>query len=96
MIAVLNLIMRILDIYYYIIIAVAIISWLIAFNVINLHNDLVRSIWTTLNKLTEPVLSRVRRYIPSFSGVDISPIIVILAIWFIKDLILTSIFPALR
>ena len=71
----------------YLIIAVAIGSWLIAFDVVNLHNDLVRSIWRMLNALTEPVLRPIRRFVPNLGGVDISPIIALLAILFLRDLI---------
>ena len=51
-----------LDLYKYVIIAAAVMSWLIAFNVVNVRNDVVRSIWNTLTALTEPLLRRIRRY----------------------------------
>jgi YggT family protein len=59
-------------------------SWLIAFNVVNFRNDLVRTIWDTLNRLTEPVLRPIRERLPNMGGVDISPIDVILLIWLIS------------
>jgi YggT family protein len=59
-------------------------SWLIAFNVVNFRNDLVRTIWDTLNRLTEPVLRPIRERLPNMGGVDISPIVVILLIWLIS------------
>ncbi len=85
--AILDLVVIILDLYRYILLGSIILSWLIAFNVINLSNNLVRSIWTTLNALTEPLLGRIRSYLPSMGSIDISPIIAFLAIFFIEDVI---------
>ncbi len=76
-----------LDFYWWVVIAAVVASWLIAFNVINLHNNIVRSIVRFLDALTEPVFRQVRRIIPVFSGIDISPLIVLLAIWFVKYVI---------
>ena len=81
------LILLLLDIYWWIVIAAVVASWLIAFNVINLHNNLVRSIVRFLDALTEPVFRQVRRIIPVFSGIDISPLIVLIAIWFLQQVI---------
>src|SRR5580693_626142 len=78
--AILDVILAILDIYWFIIIATAVLSWLVAFNVINVRNDLVRTVWDTLNRLTEPVLRPIRERLPNMGGVDISPIIVLLII----------------
>jgi len=80
-----------LNLYIYIIIAMAIMSWLVAFNVINLHNNLVRSIWFGVNALTEPALRPIRRILPDLGGIDISPIILILIIIFIKSVLLGNI-----
>jgi len=91
--AVLDLILMILDLYKYVIIGVAILSWLVAFNVINLHNDIVRSLWTALNALTEPVLQPIRRMLPAMGTMDISPIIVLLGIFFVQDVIIKYIYP---
>ena len=68
----------------------AILSWLIAFNVVNMYNDLVRSIWTGLNALTEPALKPIRRFLPSMGGMDISPVILLLIIYFIRQLIIDN------
>lgn len=76
-----------LDFYWWVVIAAVVASWLIAFNVINLHNNIVRSVVRFLDALTEPVFRQVRRIIPVFSGIDISPLIVLLAIWFVKYVI---------
>ena len=89
----LDVILLFLDLYMDVIIGVAILSWLVAFNVINLHNDVVRSIWMALNGLTEPVLRPIRRALPNMGTLDISPIVVMLAIFLIKREIQTYIYP---
>ena len=78
------LILEVLEIYKWIVIAAVVASWLIAFNVINLHNNLVRSIVRLLDALTEPVFRQVRRVIPVFSGIDLSPLVVLVAIFFLE------------
>jgi YggT family protein len=92
--ALLDVILLVLQLYTYVIIAVAILSWLIAFHVINIHNDFVRSIWNGLNALTEPLLRPIRRWLPNFGGLDISPIILLLIIFFIQRLIEYYLYPA--
>ena len=74
------LILNVLDIYKWIIIAAVIVSWLTAFNVINSHNNLVRSLLRILLALTEPVFRIIRKVIPPISGLDLSPIIVFIVI----------------
>jgi YggT family protein len=81
---IIELILWLLQLYLWIIIITALMSWLIAFNVANFRNDLVRTIWDTLNRLTEPVLRPIRERLPNMGGVDISPIVVILLIWLIS------------
>ena len=73
-----------LDLYKWVIIVGAVMSWLVAFNVVNIRNDAVRSIWNTLTALTEPVLRPIRRYLPNMGGVDISPVIAIFIIILIQ------------
>ena len=73
-----------LELYKWAIIIVALMSWLISFNVINIHNDIVRSIWNGLNGVTEPALRRIRRFLPNMGGLDISPIILIFIVWFVQ------------
>ncbi len=92
--AVLDLILLILKMYTYVIIAVAIMSWLIAFNVINLYNNFVRSIWNGLNALTEPVLRPIRNMLPNFNGLDLSPLVLLLLIFLIQDIIIKYIYPS--
>jgi YggT family protein len=91
--AILDVLLLILHIYTYIIIIVAILSWLIAFHVINIYNDLVRSIWNALNALTEPALRPIRQVLPNFGGIDISPVILLLLIFLIEDIIARYIYP---
>ena len=91
--AFLNVVLLVLDLYWYVIVAVAIMSWLIAFNVINIYNEIVRSIWNALNALTEPVLRPIRNALPNFGGLDISPIILLLIIYLIKQVIYLYVYP---
>ncbi len=78
------LIITILDIYKWIVIAAVIVSWLTAFNVINVHNNFVRSLLRILLALTEPVFRPIRRILPSMGGLDLSPIVVFVLIWFLQ------------
>ncbi len=91
--ALLNVILLVLDLYWYVIIVVAIMSWLIAFNVINVYNEIVRSIWNALNALTEPLLRPIRNALPNFGGLDVSPIVLLLVIYLIKQVIFLYIYP---
>jgi YggT family protein len=91
--AVLDVILLILQIYTYIIIIMAILSWLIAFHVINIHNDFVRSVWNALNSITEPALRPIRQVLPNLGGIDISPVILLLLIFLIEDIITRYIYP---
>ena len=69
------------------IIVSAVLSWLLAFNVINFHNEFVRTVYNGLNALTEPLLRPIRRILPNLGGIDISPIIALLIILFAEQLI---------
>ncbi len=84
MIAIFYLALQILKIYSYVVIANVVISWLVAFNVLNTQNRFVYSILEFTYKLTEPFLNRIRRFIPNLGAFDISPIILLLLIWFIE------------
>ncbi len=86
-----NFISSILTIYIYVLIASAIFSWLYAFNVVNPRNQFVGMIGQFLYAVTEPIYRPIRRIIPNMGGIDFSPIVVILIIWFIQRVI----FPAL-
>ena len=81
---VIALIMLVLNLYWWVVIIAVIVSWLIAFNVINTYNNFVRSLLRALDALTEPVFRQVRRILPPMGGLDLSPLIVLLAIWFLQ------------
>jgi YggT family protein len=80
----LDFISSLITLYVYIIIAGAVMSWLIAFNVVNPYNQFVRSVWQGLNALTEPLLRPIRRFMPDLGGIDVSPVVLILACWFVQ------------
>lgn len=71
----------------YVVFAQAILSWLIAFNVINTHNDAVRGLWNGLQKITDPVYRPIRRILPDFGGLDLSPLVVLLIIFLLRRLV---------
>ena len=87
MYALFALIDKILWLYTWANIIVALMSWLISFNVINIHNNMVRSIWNGLEAITEPALRQIRRFLPNLGGIDISPIVLLLIVQFIQDLL---------
>ena len=84
MIAIFYLVLQILKLYSYIVIANVIISWLVAFNVLNTQNRFVYSILELTYRLTEPFLRKIRQFLPNLGAFDISPIILLLLIWFIE------------
>ena len=84
MIALFYLILQILKLYSYVVIANVVISWLVAFNVLNTQNRFVYSILEFSYKLTEPFLGSIRTFLPNLGSLDISPIILLLLIWFIE------------
>ncbi len=93
-IAILQTLYYALSIYWWIVILAAVFSWLYAFNVINSRNQFVSSIGNALYQLTEPLFSRIRRFLPDLGGVDISPIIVLLAIFFARQLLIQAMYSA--
>ena len=84
-----------ITIYLWIIIINAILSWLVAFNVLNTQNRFVFSILDTTYKLTDPALSKIRRFIPMFGSIDISPVILILILIFLRNIIFEIFAPGL-
>ena len=84
MIAVFYLALQILKLYSYVVIANVVISWLIAFNILNTSNRFVYSILEFTYRLTDPILNRIRRFLPNLGALDSSPIILLLLIWFIE------------
>ena len=91
--AILDVVMLALDLYVWIIIAAAIMSWLVAFNVINSRNQFVATIYDALYRLTEPALRPIRNFMPNLGGIDISPIVLLLAIFLLQRLIVLYIYP---
>jgi len=91
MVELLGFISYLLTLYVYILIAAAVLSWLIAFNVVNTRHGAVAMTAEFLFRITEPVLAPIRRLLPSLGGIDVSPVIVILIIVFIQSVILPNI-----
>ena len=92
--ALLDVVMLVLNIYTWLLIASAVLSWLVAFNVVNTRNDVVRTVWDFLYRVTEPVLRPIRSMLPNLGGIDVSPIIVLLLIFFIQRVIALYLYPA--
>ncbi len=78
------LLIEILEIYKWVVVAAVIVSWLTAFNVINSHNNFVRTVLRILLALTEPVFRPIRKMLPAIGGLDLSPIVVFVIIWFLQ------------
>ena len=91
--AVLDVVMLALQLYVYLLIASAVLSWLIAFNVVNTRNQFVSTVWDFLYRITEPALRPIRNMLPNLGGIDISPIILLLIIYFIQSVIVRYIYP---
>jgi YggT family protein len=89
MLSVLDFIDRyLIDLLIWIIIASAVLSWLIAFNVVNPYNQFVRSLWELFQRVTEPMLRPIRRMLPDMGGIDVSPVILILILIFIRVVVI--------
>jgi YggT family protein len=78
----------VIDLYIWIVIASAILSWLVAFNVVNTNNRVVLMIGDSLYRLTEPALRPIRNILPNLGGIDISPVVLILLLLFVRDVVL--------
>ncbi len=100
MIRLLDFVQYVIGLYWYVILASVIMSWLIGFNVVNAYNPTVRAIWNALQALTEPLLGPIRRLLdrilPNLRGVDISPIILLLALTLVDHVIIGNLKDALR
>ena len=84
MIAIFYLVLQILKLYSYVVIVNVILSWLVAFNILNTQNRFVYSILELSYRLTDPILNKIRRFLPNLGSLDVSPIILLLLIWFIE------------
>lgn len=87
MYAFLNLVSTVIQIYIWLLIAQAVLSWLVAFGVVNRYNRMVATIGDFLWRITEPLLRPIRRVLPDLGGIDISPVILILLLWFLRNLL---------
>jgi YggT family protein len=91
--ALLDVVLLALRLYVWLLIAAAVLSWLVAFNVVNTRNQVVATIGDFLYRITEPVLRPIRSIMPNLGGIDISPVILILIIFFIESVIVRYIYP---
>ena len=92
--SILYVILLVLDLYIWLLIAAAVLSWLVAFNVVNSRNQFVAMLGDFIYRVTEPVLRPIRNMLPSLGGIDVSPVVVILIIILIKDIIVRYIYPS--
>ncbi len=92
--SILYVILLVLDLYIWLLIAAAVLSWLVAFNVVNSRNQFVAMLGDFIYRVTEPVLRPIRNMLPSLGGIDVSPVVVILIIILVKDIIVRYIYPA--
>jgi YggT family protein len=88
MVPLIGFIVLVIDLYIWVVIASAILSWLVAFNVVNTSNRLVYTLAEGLYRITEPALRPIRSILPNLGGIDISPVILILVLLFIRDVVL--------
>ncbi len=91
MITLLQILEVLLDVVWWIIVVQAIMSWLLAFNVINTYNDTVRMIWEALRRMTDPIYNPIRRIMPDFGPLDLSPIVVLLIIGVLARIVIPNI-----
>jgi len=95
LITLLQIVQVLLNVLWWIIVIQAVLSWLIAFNVINTSNDFVRSLWEGLRKLTEPLYRPIRRILPDFGALDLSPIVVLLIVFIMSSIVIPNIIMSL-
>jgi YggT family protein len=91
MLELLAFISKLIDLYIFVIFFSVILSWLIAFGVVNSHNPFVRSLGQALSAVTEPLLGRIRRSMPDLGALDISPLVLIIFCWFVQGVVLPNI-----
>ena len=84
LLALIDIIRILLNVVWWIIIIQAVLSWLVAFNVVNTHNDFVRQLLYALGRMTDPIYRPIRRIMPDFGALDLSPLVVLLIIWCIQ------------
>ena len=91
--AVLDIIIIVLDLYVWLLIASAILSWLIAFNVVNTRNQFVAAVAEFLFRITEPLVGPIRRRLPNFGGLDLSPLVLFFVLWIIQLYLAEYVYP---
>ena len=82
-----QVVLAILNIYEIIVVVAVVMSWLFHFQIINYSNQFVRIVWDVVSKLTEPILSRIRAFMPNLGGIDLSPIILLLLVFFLQNVV---------
>ena len=92
MLSILQILMLILDVIWFVLIAHIIMSWLINFQILNLHQPLVRQIWYGLNRLLEPLYGPIRRILPQMGGLDLAPLVVLLGIMALRIVITNNMY----
>lgn len=88
--AVANLLVTVIDLYWWVLLASVVISWLVAFDVLNMRSNAAYQIWKVINALTDPLLAPIRNILPPLGGLDMSPLILLLVLQFVRDLIVSS------
>ncbi len=91
--AILEIVLMLINLYWWVLIIMIVLSWLISFNVINTRNQFVASVLQVVSALTEPLLRPIRRYVPNFGGLDLSPLILFIGIYFVQRVIELYIYP---
>lgn len=86
-----QILMLILDVVWFFIIAHVIMSWLINFQILNLQQQFVAQVWYGLNRILEPIYSRIRRFIPAIQGIDLAPLIALLAVYALRIILQNNI-----
>jgi YggT family protein len=90
MTSILQILLMLIDLVWFIVLAHIIMSWLINFNVLNRNQPLVRTIWTGLNGLLEPIYGPIRRFLPNMGGLDLSPIVLIVALYALRIVLINN------
>ena len=91
MIALLQIVQLLLNLVWWVIVIQAVLSWLIAFNVINTQSDFVRTVWNALQKITEPLYRPIRRILSDFGALDLSPLVVLLILYILTNIVIPNI-----
>ncbi|MCX8953842.1 MULTISPECIES: YggT family protein [Ruegeria] len=90
MLSLIQILLLILDIVWFIILAHVIMSWLINFQVLNLHQQLVAQIWYGLNRILEPIYGPIRRVLPNMGGLDLTPLVVLIGVYALRIILINN------